>query len=255
MTPIAARAGTGRVALRLAWRLVRRAPARSALIAALVAIPVLAGTFALVTISTARLSAGQAADRYLGHADAIADVTANPRLDPRAWLMGRGRTYSGEPVSSEGPFGDPRRPRGAVDLAALLPPGAQLTAGPANAKTVEVTAGTRTAQVTAHPVDIADPVARGLFSLMSGTAPTGSGQVAVTASLAHRLHLAPGDHATVSGIGDATVAAIVRDPRALSEDAVVAPLTAFGGMAAFEHGAYSDPSWLIAFPGLSLIHI
>jgi putative ABC transport system permease protein len=240
---------SGRVSLRLAVRLVRRAPGRSALIAALVAIPVLAGTFALVTISTARLSPEQAATRYLGHADAIAQVTAFTRLDPLGSVIGRGVSYSGESIGMESQLGRHHRPRATLDLATLLPAGARFTASPTDAKSLRVTFGKLTAEAQAHPLDFTDPISRGLDEIESGTAPTGPGQIAVTTTLAHRLHLSPGDRVSVSGIGPATVTAVVRDPRALSEDAIAAPLATFGGIAGFQHGAYSDPTWLISFPG------
>jgi putative ABC transport system permease protein len=227
---------------------VRKAPARSALIAALVAIPVLAGTFALVTISTARLSAGQAAARYLGSADAIANVTQYTRLFPAASAIGRGQSYSGEPVSSEGSAEGKQSP-GSVDLASWLPAGATLTPSADNSKGVSITAGRRTSQVTARPVDLSDPVGSGLFSVITGSAPSPSGEVAVTGSLAHRLKLSVGSHADVSGLGAVTVTAIIRDPRSLSAEEVIAPLAAFGGMPAFQRQAYGEPTWLITFPG------
>src|SRR3954452_17037868 len=113
-----------RVSWRLALRLVRRAPARSALIAALIAIPVLAGTFALVTISTARLSADEAATRFLGRADAFAQVTQYAALNPRLSLVGRGPEFDGQPITSEMPIGNQHQDSATVDLSKLLPPGA-----------------------------------------------------------------------------------------------------------------------------------
>src|SRR4051794_11881439 len=67
---------------RLARRLVRRSPGRSVLIAVLVAVPVLAGTFAAVTVRPAYPSAAEAATRQLGNADAIVEATNFSRLDP-----------------------------------------------------------------------------------------------------------------------------------------------------------------------------
>ena len=88
-----------RVSLRLAFRLVRRSPARSILIATLVAIPVLAGTFALVTISTARLSPGEAANRFHAELDlttprdgyVVARVDGDKSLFP---VVGDGKTFT-----------------------------------------------------------------------------------------------------------------------------------------------------------------
>ncbi|MBV9291545.1 MAG: hypothetical protein JO222_03775, partial [Frankiales bacterium] len=213
-----------RVPVHLAWRLIRRSPARSLLIALLVAIPVLAGTFALVTISTARLSPGEAATRYLGGADAIAQVTEIKRFDPNGTAIGRGPRFNGEPSTVETPAGHGHQNRAAVDLTALLPAGARATLGPENERPVRVVAGRRATDVTGVPVDLRDPVTRGTFSIVHGTAP-GAGQVAVTTSLADHLGVAVGDRLTVQGMpASVTVSAVVRDPRSLGAREVVAPL-------------------------------
>jgi putative ABC transport system permease protein len=232
--------------LRLAWRLVRQAPARSVLIAALVALPVLAGTFVAVSARTAELSAGEAAQRTLGNADAVALVTTSPTLDPTLSMIGFAGGFASEQGLSTSGEGLARK-SAAVDLPALLPPGAR--AIPAGwQRYVSVTAGARKAEVAATLLDLADPLSDGIYDLIQGSAPRGAAQVAVTTHLANRLALHVGDHVDVGGLRR-DVVAIVRDPMSLSADRVVAPAVALGGIGRFPgRNAIQDLSWLIEFP-------
>src|SRR3954466_13046108 len=91
---------TGRqvATFRLAWRLVRKSRGRSILIALLVAIPVMAGAFAAVTIRTAHLSPAEAADRQLGNADAVVAVPGGSK--PLIGDMDLGRSDNGDTMSN-----------------------------------------------------------------------------------------------------------------------------------------------------------
>ncbi|HEU5034858.1 MAG TPA: FtsX-like permease family protein [Mycobacteriales bacterium] len=241
------------VTLRLAWRLVRFAPARSALIAVLVAIPVLAGAFVATAIRTGQLSPGQAADRNIGQADAVAVATPYRQLDPTVSHVGFGSAFGDSSVMSLGASagGGPDRDGTAVDLPALLPPGTH--AVPAEVtKPVHVTTAHRGADVDGVLLDLTDPVTRGLYDISTGRAPAGAGEVAVTGPLASRLHLSTGDRLTVAG-RPSVVTAIVRDPSSLSSEAVIAGAQVLGNVASFHSAAFNrEVTWLLTFPGAAL---
>src|SRR4051794_26872023 len=112
-----------RATLRLSWRLVRRAPARSMLVMLLVAVPVCAGVFVTTMIRTAQLSPAEAVTRYLGQADAIALVSPYPALDADFAAVGMGPKLSGDQVKRL-EASQRTRDRSAVDVPALLPAGA-----------------------------------------------------------------------------------------------------------------------------------
>jgi len=113
-----------RASVRLSWALVRRSRTRSALIALLVAVPVCAGVFVATMFRTAQLSPAQAASRYLGQADAIAQVTPWHAHDPGTTAIGIGPKPSGDQVKTlEAPNNNLRDPA-TLDLTPLLPEGA-----------------------------------------------------------------------------------------------------------------------------------
>ena len=232
--------------LRVAWRLVRKAPARSALIAVLVALPVLVGTFVAVTIRSAELSPGQAAQRYLGNADAVAIVTPYRSVRPEISRAGFAGGLASEPAQTDS--GSPAlRPVSSVDVPALLPRGSRaVQAG--TQRFLAVTVGPRREQVPAVLIDLADPLTHGMYDVQSGTAPN-PGQVALTADLAQRLRAHVGSPVNVAGL-QSTVSAIVRNPSSLSDDEVVGPANSLGGASAFP-GKYAlqQATWLISYPG------
>jgi putative ABC transport system permease protein len=234
---------TGRRAatFRLAWRLTRRSRGRSVLIALLVAIPVMAGTFAATTIRTAHLSPGEAAGRQLGRADAIAVVAGGTR--PLTGDIAVGRSNNGDTISN---VPDRRGSLTATAWAADLPVGSRITRD-AWTRTTRVTVGDRAADVQGVVLDLADPMTRGIYRVLDGTAPHTSGEAAVTTSLAKHLGVHIGE-----SIGLARqrvrVSAIVEDPRSLGDQAVVVPAAA-----ALGHGSAHQPNFWYANFGYWLV--
>ncbi|MDQ1696950.1 MAG: putative transport system permease protein [Frankiaceae bacterium] len=229
---------------RLSWRLVRRAPGRSVLIAALVAIPVLAGAFAAVTIRTAHLSPDEAASRQLGRADAIAVVTTAKSLTGDV-AVGRSNS-SGETISNI-PYDDSNRPRTGTSWTRRLPPGTRVTPDEW-ARNARVTVGDRAEEVQGIVLDLADPMTRGIYTLRAGRAPA-VGEAALTTKLADRLHVGVG--ATVDLDGHSVrLAAIVENPNSLTAEDVVASAATYGGL--FTHapiGWYGNVGyWLVDTP-------
>ena len=164
------------------------------LIALLVAIPVLAGTFAAVTIRTERLSADEAASRELGRADAIAVVTSSEALHGD-FSVGRGG--GGETVSDV-PFDNALQPRIDTSWADRLPAGSRITPDEW-LRNVAISARDRAAEVEGVVLDLADPMTRGIYRIRTGAEPAGAGDAAVTSALAERLHVGVGAEVDLDG--------------------------------------------------------
>jgi putative ABC transport system permease protein len=229
--------------VRLAWRLVRGSRSRSALIAVLVAIPVLAGAFVAVTIRTAHLSPGEAATRELGHADAIAFVGGQRSLGNSAAI---GRGNNGETVSNVGY--DPRRVPTDTAWARQLPAGSRVTPDRWT-RGVSIAAGGRATGVPGVALDLADPMTRGTYRLKSGTAPAASGEAAVTSALASRLRVGVGSSIELEGHA-VKISAVVENPESLSSEEVVAPADTLGGLKATALDSFYERVgyWLIDTP-------
>ena len=235
--------------VRLAWRQVWKSPARSLLIAALVALPVLAGTLAAVLYRTQQLSPDQQAQRMIGSADAVVLATKWSAVD-RFAAVGRDvndlgyQTYQWSHAK-----GAVKRDPTTVDVDQLLPASAR--AVPANWKTyVTVSAGHRSVLSTATLLDLSDPLSRGIFDLDSGRAPRAGGDVVLTHHLAERLHVGVGAEVSlrsgrvlhVTGVGD--------DPNRLDADTIVGPPSTFP-LSMFRSSAFDAQSytWLVDFAG------
>jgi putative ABC transport system permease protein len=234
--------------LRLAFRMVRRSPARSILVATLVAIPVLAGTFAAVAIRTGHLSPDEAVARQLGRADAVVLVTGHRSLDPASAV---GQTGSGEWATVFGTSsplpGSHAHSQFWHGWTADLPAGSRIIPA-AWGRDQRITFGERSAGVVAIGLDLNDRVTEGIYSIESGAAPTTLDEVAVTMHLADRLHIDIGDTVTLPGNSAGTtkrVTAIVRNPQALSTDQVIGAIGGLGPLRSFDYGA---GLWLIDTP-------
>ncbi|MGW3076511.1 FtsX-like permease family protein [Kitasatospora sp. NPDC001132] len=254
------RLGAWRVALRIARRDALRAKGRSALIAAMVALPVLGVTGADVVHRSGQLTPAERVERVVGGADAL--VTS---LDP-------GRPVEQAPIAEDGAFSVQPRPgdqptaeqqKGAstdpaVLVASLLPPGSSLTParpGPeAGATSPEGLVRTLTTEA-----DLADPVWRGRLDLVEGRAPEAPHEVAVTRAFLDRSGLAPGATTTLQGLEHTTytITGMVERPGELGRVELVArpgelidPLSAAlaaGGPAAEKPTAVRS-AWLVRLP-------
>ena len=217
---------TGRRAatVRLAWRLARASRGRSILIALLVAIPAMAGAFAAVTIRTAHLSADEAASRQLGRADAIVVVPGGPK--PLTGDIDVGRGGSRDETISNIPQVNGNWNR--TDWQRSLPAGSRITPD-AWVRTMLISVGNVAENAQAVALDLNDPMTRGIYRLRSGSAPSGSGEVALTRSLADRLDAHVGTSVELGG-SRPRVVAIVENPNALDEQSIVATAAALGGL-------------------------
>jgi putative ABC transport system permease protein len=234
--------------LRLAWRLIRRAPARSALIATLVAVPVAAGAFAVVTIRTAQLSADEAADRTLGRADAIAVVTTVTSLEPATAVVGRAAAQGGTRYVYDDTARAHSQPQTDIRWVAQLPAGSRIVPNKW-IRPLRVSTGGLSAQVEAVALDLGDPVTEGIYDVRRGRASVSATGVAVTEALAERLGVDVGDRLQPTGLPVLTVRAVVRDPGSRSSEQLVGSAAAFGGLDTFTDLGANLGGWLIDTPG------
>ncbi|MFI5532806.1 FtsX-like permease family protein [Kitasatospora sp. NPDC051853] len=189
-----------RVALRIARRDALRAKGRSALVIAMIALPVLGVTGADVVFRSAQLEPEQKIVRIMGEADAMVSA------------YGRGMTVVQPPNPGEGANADmPREGQkptpeqqksldtepGAL-LPTLLPAGTRLTpmdgGVSANVTTKEGLLRTRLTEA-----DLTDPVWNGHTVLTGGRLPTAATEVAATRGFLELSGLKVGDTTTVRG--------------------------------------------------------
>jgi putative ABC transport system permease protein len=220
-------------ALRIARREARRAKGRSALVIAMIALPVLALAFAAASYDMFKLRPDEKADRDMGAADArlLWDSTGPIVQDPN----GNGWSGSSEPRT------EPYTER---EILAALPAGSRVV------PSVESFADLRTANgigsVGTRGLDIRDPLTAGLVTLLDGRAPGGDGEVAISPDAAERLGAGLGD--TIQNPDRTrswTVTAIVEFPGSLYETVVFLP----GALPASPTSSDPSTGWLWDAPG------
>jgi putative ABC transport system permease protein len=224
-------AASTRAALRIARRTALRSKGRSALILAMVAVPVFTLVVASVLIRTAEPSKAERITRAIGTADA------------RLMRHSDGAVKQDDPYgfNFHVPDGAAESPTGVTAAALLkaLPPGTQATAADVSGES-RVRTGTSTAGVSWLELDTHLPLNAGRLRRQTGRLPSAPGEVLVTPALLRRIGAAVGDplqltdpDRTLTIVGTAVL------PDALRERAVIAPLGAISGAKTFR-GFYID---------------
>ncbi|MCX4473855.1 ABC transporter permease [Micromonospora sp. NBC_01655] len=222
-----------RAALRIARREAGRARGRTALVLAMITLPVLALAFAAVSYDMSRLTRAERIDRQLGTADAELRWLADGPLTQDAW----------------GDNGYPRdgvqhrtRPVTATELTAQLPPGSRvgevLWWVP-----FEVRVGNRREMFDGRQLDLGDPLLRGQARQLAGRPPTAADEIGLNRAALRRLHVRPGDRvAPADGSGDRTVVGVVEFPDDLG------PMVALPPTARAPVGSRGETRWLADLP-------
>lgn len=225
--------------LRVAWRELRRSKGRSALILAMIALPVVALSFAAASYDMFRLTPAEEFARRYGSADAMLTWRYSSAVQ-QDW---RGVEVLAEDAETR------ESPAGAHDIVGALPAGGR--AIPYQERNVVLRTAAGVGYVQGYAIDAADPIARGLVEVVDGVAPTAAGEIAVTARAGRRLGVRIGD--TVSApVGSADqgedswrVTAVVEFPDDLGE----AVLFSAGHLPAAEDGYQEPAMWLVSTPG------
>jgi putative ABC transport system permease protein len=170
-----------RAVLRIARRDALRSRGRSALVVAMIALPVLGVTAVDVVARTFELSPEQYAERHMGRADAAFSDTGLTAVEQQ------GGGYGSEAAAR--PEGEP------FDLASVLPPGSRSVSDTARDGAVSAAGVTTRAQLRELSYD--DPVAVGMYEQVEGRAPERAGEIAMTTALAARLGIGVGEQVTL----------------------------------------------------------
>ncbi|MGA5817848.1 FtsX-like permease family protein [Kitasatospora sp. NPDC094028] len=256
--------GAWRVPLRIARRDALRAKGRSALIVAMIALPVLGVTGADLVHRSGELTPAERVERVVGGADAL--VTG----------LAPGRAVEQAPLAEDGAFVTPSKPdeqptaeqikAASTDPAALvsslLPPGSVLTPARPGPET-GATSPEGLVRTLTTEADLGDPVWRGRLDLVEGRAPAAAHELAATRAFLDHAGLAVGGTTTVQGLEGTTftVTGVVEHPGELGRAELVArpgelldPLAAAdksGGTppgGAAERAENQHSAWLVKLP-------
>ena len=230
-----------RAALRIARRDALRAKGRSALVIAMIALPVLGVSAADITVRSAHLSLEQALDRRMGAAAAYVSLESPgvPLLQAPDPVLG---TLT--PAAADA--------KAAQSVAQLLK-----EALPAGARLLPVDAGQFTAVSTAYgqthvsleQKDLSDPLMKGMVTLRQGKLPSAPGEVAVTSAFLADAGLKLGGTTTPVGTRQPLkITAVVEYPGALHQESVIGRPGDLSRL--FPGGAASQSanSWLVSLP-------
>lgn len=218
-------------ALRIARREARRSKGRSALVVALIGLPVLAASFAAVSYDSFRLTPEQEVEHRLGAADAHLTWMWDGPVTQSA--DGMGSSTDGERAGRAGPVTE-------ADLRQVLPADARVV--PLISGDLALRTATGVGVLAAEVADLTDPVHAGRLAITSGRADARDDEVAVTGRAASRLGVSIGD-----GVQDAdqrrgwTVTGLVE----YSANFRPAVVFASGGAPADEPALSQPHSWLL----------
>ncbi|MEV0608851.1 ABC transporter permease [Polymorphospora rubra] len=200
-----------RTALRIAAREARRAKGRTALVVAMIALPVLALSYVVVNYDMFRLTPAEQADRRLGRADATltwpTDAALHQNPAGTAWVGG----------------GEPRATSPTVEaVRAVLPPGSRVV--PLGETSLALRTAAGVGELPATVVDLSDPLVHGIAAIVRGRAPAGDREIAVSVDALHRLGVGlGGEVVSADGTRGYEVTGVVEFPAALLEMVVLPP--------------------------------
>ncbi|MGW4497230.1 FtsX-like permease family protein [Micromonospora sp. NPDC004336] len=225
--------GSWWAALRIARREARRARGRTALVLAMITLPVLVLTFTAVSWDMAELTRAERNDRQLGVADAELLWVARGQVFQDAWGEGWG-----SPDGSLVPAG----PVTAAQVTALLPAGSRAVPLRRWVSFDARVGGRVVDDVTGREVDLADPLGRGLVRFHSGRAPAGPDEIAASPAALRRLDVRPGGTLTsADGARSWRVVGVAEYPDDLGPVVTLYP-------AAGDPATGAESSWLVDLP-------
>jgi putative ABC transport system permease protein len=232
---IAGTVGSWRTALRIARREALRARGRTALVLAMIVLPVLALTFTAVSYDMSELTRAERIDRRLGGADAELLWLTDGPVAQDGW----GESWA--PVE-EG-AGSRTAPVAADQVTALLPAGSRVTRVRWWAP-FEVRIGDRDVSFSGRVLDLTDPLARALVRFRAGRPATAPTEIVVSPTVLRRLGARLGDPVTTAdGSGPYTVVGVAEFPDDLG------PVVALHPAAGSPSDPAPDTSWLVDLPG------
>lgn len=206
-----------RTALRMARREARRAKGRSALVVAMIVLPVAALAFLAVNYDMFTPTSDEKADQSMGAAQA---VVSWPSADPVRQLPDVLRSFPAGAASAQRQ--DPPGPVEHTDqqVLSLLPQGSRVLREQTG--NLELRTASGVGNLQARKLDYTDPLARGLFRQLSGRAPSNPDEVALTPSAVDRLGAGVGGTARLAdGTRTFSIVGIVENPANLRATTVL----------------------------------
>jgi putative ABC transport system permease protein len=214
-----------RAALRIAWREARRSRGRSALVVALILIPVAALSFAAIVYDSTELTPDEDAARHMGTTEAMV------RWAHRGPVIQQPNQLLGIPAGKEeGP--EPSEER----LRALLP-GSQLVSVQHTGVNIRTTAGIGRAE--ARMIDLDNPLTKGTVTVLEGRSATAPAEVALSRKAMARTGAQIGGTITTEDGQNLTVVGLIEEPGSLESTTVVALPGTFPN---------ADQAWLVTTP-------
>ncbi|WP_035845556.1 FtsX-like permease family protein [Kitasatospora azatica] len=240
-----------RVALRIARRDALRAKGRSALVLAMIALPVLGVAGADVVYRSSTLTPAQKATRQLGTADLLLQFDA-PGLRLIQAPFASDGTNVDEPRSNQALTPEQQRSKNtdpATLAAQLLPAGSALTPVSSSNRALATSKDglLRTDLVEA---DLTDPIWRGRLNLVAGRAPATDHEIAATRSFLDSAGLKLGAGTVLRGLGDQpfVITGVAEHPDELNATELIGrPGTLTHDQAGRDKPA-DDTGWLVRLP-------
>lgn len=222
-------------ALRIARREAMRAKRRSALVLAMIALPVTLLSFAAITFDMFTLTPHEQLERRIGSADALltwaSDHPVRQGVDAYSW-------GSAEPAQRDAPATE-------ADVLAVLPPGSRVAKSIQTDVRLRNPAG-RATEMPARVLDIGDPLFAGRVSLVEGTVPAKPDEVTLNRNAANEFNVRVGGTIqAVSPDRTLTVVGIVEFPEDLNRTIALRPDAV--GLPA--HSRWGQADWLADLPG------
>ncbi|MBP0448742.1 FtsX-like permease family protein [Kitasatospora sp. RG8] len=244
--------------LRIARRDALRAKGRSALVVAMIALPVLGVTGADIVHRSGQLTPAERTERLLGGADAYLTAYA-PGSTVHQLPFADDGAYAVAPREGQAPTPEQARGAGTVPadlLRELLPGATLLPAGPG--PTASAASRHGLLQTDTAEADLTDPVWKGRITLVEGRAPKAPHEAAVTRAFLDESGLGIGSTTTLKGLEKTpfTLTGVVEHPGDLGKvefvgrpGEVVEALTALAPAAKAPTGlseqATAKASWLV----------
>ncbi|MEU0882361.1 hypothetical protein ABZ345_27430 [Lentzea sp. NPDC005914] len=214
-----------RAALRIAWREARKSRGRTALVVALILVPVAALTFAAVVYDSTTLTPDEDSARRMGTAQALVSW---PYRGPV--IQQPARDFAIPVGNAEGQ--DPSEDR----LKALLP-GTDLVPVERSGVNIRTTAGVGRAGV--RMLDLTNPLTAGMITVLEGRAAASGTEITLSRKAMTRTGARLGGTVTTEDGRTFTVVGVIEEPDRLDNTTLVAlPGT-------FDH---ADRSWLVTTP-------
>ncbi|GHH63842.1 FtsX-like permease family protein [Lentzea cavernae] len=214
-----------RAALRIASREARRSPGRSALVIALIAVPVAALSFTAIVHDSTTLTPHEDAARRMGAAQALVSWPYNGPViqEPTRDFAIPATSAEGEPPSEE-------------RLRALLP-GTDLVPVERGGVNIRTTAGVGRAGV--RMLDLDNPLTHGMVTVLEGRPATTKTEITLSRKAMDRTGATLGGTLTTEDGRTFTVVGVIEEPDRLDNTTVVALPGTFD---------QAERSWLITTP-------